>query len=127
MKQLSLMTNAEKVQLMTRLLPEETEPLLDNVLEQAISVVRTRCASSPPGDPNITSQVWVNMARDILEEIEGALRGYRKSPHRLAVALTGEYGCTFLLHAISRYGKSDACTNEKMRTAIELLFDQPKL
>lgn len=124
MTQLSLMTNAEKVQLMTRLLPEETEPLLENVLEQATAIVRTRCASLPPGNANMTPQVWMNMARDIQEEIDG-FRDHRKSPHKLAVALTGEYGCTFLLHAIKEYGKSEACTNEKMRVAIDLLFDHP--
>lgn len=116
------MTNAERVHLMTRLLPEETEPLLENVLEQATNIVRTRSAALPPGNANITPQVWVNMARDIQEEIDG-FRDSRKSPHKLAVALTGEYGCTFLLHAIAAYGKSDACSSDKMRMAIELLFD----
>lgn len=118
------MSNADKVQLMTRLLPEETKPLLLHVLEQAKAIVGKRDTSLPPGKPNITSQVWRNMACDIQEEL-AALSDQRKSLHRLAVALTGEYGCTFLLHAISRYGKSEACTNEKMRAAIELLFNHP--
>jgi len=121
MKPLSNMSYADKIRMLGKLMPGEIKPMMDFVMQQATQVVKTKLECQTWDNPAISKQAWINMARDVMEDMMAYTDG-RKSLCRLAEEMTRQYGRPFLIDTIVRYGKLNAGIDREIHAAIMLFF-----